>query len=56
MRRGPAHTEDREASYQVPLGISNLLPNVRWSWQGRYGGGGYAAASYWMPLQLNFRR
>jgi hypothetical protein len=31
-------------------------PNVRWNWQGRYGAGGAAAASYTMPLQLNFGR
>jgi hypothetical protein len=29
---------------------------IRWSWQGRYGGRGSAAASYDMPLQLNCGR
>lgn len=33
-----------------------MLPNVRCTGQGRYGGGGSAAASYEAPLQVNFWR
>ena len=37
-------------------GLYRQLPNVRWTCRGRYGTGGCAAASYEVPLQVNFRR
>jgi hypothetical protein len=36
--------------------IPRPLPNVRWTYRGRYGGGGCAAASYDTPLQVSSTR
>jgi hypothetical protein len=35
---------------------ASLPHNARWSCQGRYGSSVYGAASYAVPLSLNFRR